>query len=239
MARIVDQIEKLGLKDNTLIIFASDNGPTFKIGGADSEFFNSAMGHRGLKEEVYEGGIRVPLIARWPGHIASGSTSDFATVLYDLFPTFDAVAGQSAPANIDGISLVPTLTGKGEQKPHDYLYFEFASHGGQRAVPAGGLESGANRIEENPNAAVQLYDLASDPNEANDVAKEHPEIGREAFKVDEGSKNCPRWCRRGISDRVCWRARLLPSRTVLPNAARREPRPPIRLSRRLHRLRRW
>jgi arylsulfatase A-like enzyme len=173
---ILDQIEKLGLKDNTIVIFASDNGPTFRIGGADSAFFDSAQGRRGLKEEVYEGGIRVPLIARWPGHIEAGATSDLATVLYDLFPTFDELAGRQAPANIDGISLLPTLTGHGTQAAHPYLYFEFASHGGQRALRQGNWKVVQTGLKKEPNAPVQLYDLASDPNESNDVAEKHPEV---------------------------------------------------------------
>jgi arylsulfatase A-like enzyme len=183
VGQIVDQIEKLGLSDNTIVIFASDNGPTFKVGGADSEFFNSAMGRRGLKEEVYEGGIRVPLIVRWPGRIQAGSTSDFATVLYDLFPTFDQIAGQSAPSSIDGVSLIPTLIGSGDQKAHDCLYFEFASHGGQRALRQGNWKAVQTGLKKDPHAPVQLYDLASDPNEAKDVAKEHPEIVQKLSKL--------------------------------------------------------
>lgn len=180
---IVDQIEKLGLKDNTIIIFASDNGPTFHVGGADSEFFGSAQGRRGLKEEVYEGGIRVPMIARWPGHIAAGSSSDFATVLYDLFPTFLDVAQLPLEQKIDGVSLMPTLTGTGEQKPHDYLYFEFASHGGQRALRQGNWKAVQTGLKKHPDAPVQLYDLANDPNESKDVAKEHPEIVQKLTKL--------------------------------------------------------
>jgi arylsulfatase A-like enzyme len=180
---IVDQIKSLGLDENTIIIFASDNGPTFRVGGADSAFFDSAQGRRGLKEEVYEGGIRVPMVARWPGHIAAGTSSDFATVLYDLFPTFQQVGDLPASSNTDGVSLLPTLTGHGEQKPHNYLYFEFASHGGERAIRQGDWKALQTGLKKNPNAPAQLYDLARDPDESHDVAKEHPEIVERLTKL--------------------------------------------------------
>jgi arylsulfatase A len=180
---IVDQIKALGLEERTIIIFASDNGPTFKVGGADSAFFNSAMGRRGLKEEVYEGGIWVPLIARWPGHIAAGATSDFATVLYDLFPTLLEVGGLSVTTKTDGVSLMPTLTGHGKQQPHDYLYWEFASHGGQRAIREGNWKAVQTELRKNPHAPVQLYDLANDPDESIDLAGKHADLVERLTKL--------------------------------------------------------
>jgi arylsulfatase A len=167
-----------GLDDNTVVIFASDNGPTFHIGGADSDFFNSTMGLRGRKEEAYEGGIRVPMIIRWPGHVKPETASDFATVLYDLYPTFAELTGTAGAKNIDGVSLVPTMTGTGAQKEHDYLYWEFASHGGQQAIRKGNWKAVRTGIRKNKSAPVQLYDLASDPNETKDVAAEHPEMAK-------------------------------------------------------------
>jgi arylsulfatase A len=178
VGQIMAELKADGLDDNTVVIFASDNGPTFHIGGADSDFFNSTMGLRGRKEEAYEGGIRVPMIIRWPGHVKPETASDFATVLYDLYPTFAELTGTAGAKNIDGVSLVPTMTGTGAQKEHDYLYWEFASHGGQQAIRKGNWKAVRTGIRKNKSAPVQLYDLASDPNETKDVAAEHPEMAK-------------------------------------------------------------
>ena len=124
VGRLLALLEELGLDEDTLVMFTSDNGATFN-GGTDRPFFHSNGDLRGGKCEVYEGGIRVPLVARWPGRIAPGTTSDHVSAFWDMLPTFAEAAGAVTPANTDGISLLPTLTGQGLQSEHEYLYWEY------------------------------------------------------------------------------------------------------------------
>ena len=141
IGRLLTLLKELGLDDNTLVMFSSDNGPVYdRLGGTDSEFFESNGPLSGLKGSVYEGGMRVPLIARWPGKIPGGRVSDLPAAFYDVLPTLAEVAGASPPAGIDGISLLPTLTDRGEQKQHEFLLWEFHGYGGQQAVAHGPLE---------------------------------------------------------------------------------------------------
>lgn len=182
VGRILALLKELGLEENTLVLFASDNGPTYdRLGGSDSEFFQSAGILRGLKGSVYEGGIRVPLIARWPGRIRPGTTSDVPVAMWDLFPTLCAAAGARAPSGLDGVSLLPNLLGQGGPPARDYLYWEFASCGGQQAVQLTGDGKGPEwkGIRQNltrGRTGIELYDLAVDPAEQNDVADAHPEV---------------------------------------------------------------
>jgi arylsulfatase A-like enzyme len=171
VGRIMGELKELGLDDNTIVVFASDNGPTFNA-GTDSKWFGSVMGRRGLKEEVYEGGIRVPLIVRWPGHVKGGTESAYVTALYDLFPTFLDVAGQPAPAKTDGISLVPVVEGK-DQRPHETMYWEIIMKGGRRALRQGDWKLVQNNVKKG--GKMELYNLATDPDETTDVSAEHPE----------------------------------------------------------------
>ena len=155
-------------------MFSSDNGTTFN-GGTDANFFNSVAGLRGLKMDIYEGGIREPFIARWPGKIAAGTTTDFVSVQYDMFATFSEIAGITAPPS-DGISLLPVLTGKGKPKSRDYLYFEFGEKSGEIAIRFADFKAVKSGIRKNKNAAWELYDMRSDEKETTDVASKHPEI---------------------------------------------------------------
>jgi arylsulfatase len=182
IGRIMALVKELGLDDNTLTIFSSDNGPTYdRLGGSDSEFFESAGIFRGLKGSLYEGGIRVPMIARWPGRIEPGQTSDHVSAFWDVLPTLCDVVHIQPPSDIDGISFAPTLLGQGEQKRHEYLYWEFAAYGGQQVVRLGDwkgvrqnlMPTGKNK---QPDMTIQLYNLVIDPGEKNDVADQHPEI---------------------------------------------------------------
>ena len=173
---VVDLIEELGLSDNTLILFTSDNGPTYnRLGGSDSDFFNSAPGMRGLKGSVYEGGIRVPLVARWPGKIAPGGSSDVISAFWDLLPTICAAAGATPPDDIDGLSLLPTLTSTGEQPTHEFLVWDFPGYGGQRAVRMGQWKGVLQNIAKG-NSSVELYDLHNDLAEQHDVSADHPDV---------------------------------------------------------------
>lgn len=175
VGRIADKVKELGLEKDTLIVFTSDNGPTHNVGGADSTFFNSAGKLRGLKGSVYEGGIRVPFIAYLPGAIKPGATCDERFYLPDVLPTLCAFTGAKAPAQIDGISFLPALTGRGQQKAHDFLYWEFPAYGGQQAVIAGNWKAVRQNLAKGV-VKTELYDLATDESETTDVAAKHPDV---------------------------------------------------------------
>jgi arylsulfatase A-like enzyme len=167
------------------VIFTSDNGTTY-TGGVDAEFFESTAGLRGLKGSVYEGGIRVPFIARWPGRIEAGTTRSHVSAFWDMMPTFADLAGVETPADIDGVSLAPTLLGRGEQRAHDHLYWEY--HGlwnGAQAVRMGRWKAVRLGGHDDPDAPVELYDLEADPGETTDVAAAHPDVVERARAVME------------------------------------------------------
>lgn len=181
VGRILDLLEKLQLDNNTLVLFTSDNGPAYdRLGGSDSDFFASNGGLRGFKGSLYEGGIRVPLVARWPGKIAPGSTSDLACASYDLLPTLCELAGAKAPADIDGISLVPTVQGQESQAKHEVLYFEFPSYGGQQAVLLDGRYKAVRQKMSKGNLEIELYDLMVDRSESKNVAAAQPALVKRA-----------------------------------------------------------
>jgi arylsulfatase A len=171
---ILQKIKSLGLDENTIVMFSSDNGTTFSA-PVDKQFFNSVSGLRGLKMELYEGGIRVPFIARWPGKIKAGSQSDLVTVQYDMLATFSAVTGELV-SNTDGISILPTLLGKPQQERHPYLYFEYPENGGQVAVRMGDWKGIRKNIIKDSKAAWELYNLSTDPQEKNNIASLHKDM---------------------------------------------------------------
>jgi arylsulfatase A-like enzyme len=195
IGRILAKLEELGLAENTVVLFSSDNGTTY-TGGVDAEYFESTGGLRGLKGSVYEGGIRVPLIARWPGRIAPGSESDHVSAFWDMMPTFADLAGADAPDDIDGISILPALLGDGGQAEQDHLYWEY--HGlwnGAQAVRMGrwkGVRLGGHN---DPDAPIELYDLEADPGETTDLAQDHPDVVAEILRVMESrtESRLPRW----------------------------------------------
>jgi arylsulfatase A len=174
VGKVMEQVKRLGLDDNTIIMFSSDNGTTFN-GGTDAKFFNSVGGLRGLKMDVYEGGIREPFIARWPGKVPAGSTSDFVSAQFDMFATLSEIAGIQAPPS-DGISLVPVMTGKGKVQRREYLYFEFSEKSGQIAIRFEKFKAVKSDLKKNRNAAWELYDMENDEKESVDIASKHPEI---------------------------------------------------------------
>src|ERR1051325_3468222 len=137
IGRILDLLRALDLDDDTIVIFSSDNGPTHDgAGGSDSIFFVSAGVLRGFKGSLFEGGVRVPMIVRWPRRVMPGRTSDHISGFQDVLPTLCEISGAKPPKGLDGISMLPTILGKGEgeQKKHDFLYWEFPGYGGQQAV---------------------------------------------------------------------------------------------------------
>ncbi|MCO6044870.1 arylsulfatase [Aeoliella sp. ICT_H6.2] len=175
VGQVVDLVDELGLAEDTLIIFTSDNGPTYeRLGGSDSEFFHSAGGLRGLKGSIYEGGIRVPLVARWPGHIKPDTESDAVSAFWDLMPTVCEVVGADCPQDANGVSILPAMTGDGQVADRDYLIWEFPGYGGQQAIRMGDWK-GVVRNTKRGNTKLELYDLQNDPAEANNVAKQHPQ----------------------------------------------------------------
>jgi arylsulfatase A-like enzyme len=178
IGEVLAKLKELGLEENTIVCFTSDNGPQ---PGAWSDifvdYFDGNGPYRGAKTNFYEGGIRVPLLVRWPGKIKPGSTSDFVGYFADVMPTLAELAGTEGklPPNLDGISFVPTLLSRSGQKGHEYLYFEAAGPKQditQQAVRWGNWKAVRNRA----NASFELYDLSADIAEERDLAKEKPDI---------------------------------------------------------------
>jgi arylsulfatase A len=177
VGRILDLLAKLGLDKDTIVLFSSDNGSIDAVGGHDLAFFEANGPLRGQKALLYEGGIRIPFIARWPDHIRAGAVNDLPGVFYDLLPTFCSVAGAGIPKDVDGVSLVPTLTGAEGQARHEFLYWEFPSAGGQQALRMGDWKGLRTDLLKRP-AELQLYDLSKDVGEKEDVAARHPDVVR-------------------------------------------------------------
>lgn len=175
VGEIIAKLRELGLEEQTLVIFSSDNGP-HREGGADPDFFDSNGPFRGYKRDLYEGGVRVPLIAAWPGTIPAGAESDHISAHWDMMPTFLELAGATIPPGLDGISLVPSLTASGAQGNHSHLYWEFFELGGRTAIRQGKWKAVRLNFLRNPNAPIELYDLEADPAESNNIALTHPEI---------------------------------------------------------------
>jgi arylsulfatase A-like enzyme len=161
---LADLIKARGLDSRTLVMFTSDNGP-HQEGGADPAFFKSSGGLRGIKRDLYEGGIRVPMIARWPGTVPAGQVSAHVWAHWDIFPTAADLAGAAVPAGLDGASMARALRGQA-QPPQEYLYWEFHERGFQQAVRMGKWKA----VRPAKGAALELYDLEADPAEQQDVA---------------------------------------------------------------------
>ena len=183
VGEILQLLKELDLDKNTIVFFCSDNGAAKRFDGVH----NSSGKMKGYKRSLYEGGIRTPFIARWPGKIKPSTTSDLPCYFPDMMPTFAQLAdtGKTVPADIDGISIVPTLLGKGKQKKHEYLYWEF---GKTRAVRMGKFKG----YRKNDNAAVELYDLTTDIGETNDIASKHPDLTAKLNKIMNDAHTEPR-----------------------------------------------
>jgi arylsulfatase A-like enzyme len=187
---IVQKIKELGLDSNTIIMFSSDNGATFHS-SVDTKFFNSVNGLRGLKMEVYEGGIRVPFIARWPGKIKPGKISDHISAQYDLMATLMELTGQVINYKSDGISFLPELLGNSNrQKKHEYLYFEYPENGGQVAIRMGDWKGVRTNVKKEPTASWQLYSLSADRNETTDLAPTHPGLVKRMEMIQQKEHQC-------------------------------------------------
>ena len=172
---LLDLLDELGLRDDTIVVFSSDNGPTFN-GGSDSAFFESTAGLRGLKCSVYEGGVRVPCIVRWPSRIAAGATTAHVSGFQDVLPTILELVGAALPEHqLDGISFAPTLLGLGGQRVHDHLYWEYA---GRQALLRDPWKAVRPRVGKG-DLALELYHLGDDPAESRDVAGLYPGVVEE------------------------------------------------------------
>ncbi len=191
IGELMARLKKHGIDEKTIVLFTSDNGPHAE-GGNDPKFNDSNGPLRGLKRDLTEGGIRVPLIVRWPKHVKPGTTSDHIGCFQDLMPTLAQLAGVSkeVPENIDGISFAPSFLNEGVQKKHDYLYWAFYERGGAKAVRQGKWKLIQQPLRTKP----RLYNLDADLGESKNIAKEHPEVVKElTAKMEKAYTPSPRW----------------------------------------------
>ncbi len=180
IGELVAKVRELGLSEQTLFVVTSDNGPTY-TGGVDFDFFESAAhfsnGYGRTKGFVYEGGIRVPLVANWPGTIPAGTTSNHPSAFYDYFATFCELIGAQVPETTDGQSFLPAMLGQ-PQPERDFLYWDFPEYGGQQALRKGKWKAVRQKIRDGQ-LQTELYDISTDPRESNNLAADYPEIVRE------------------------------------------------------------
>ncbi len=184
VGRVMDLLKEEGLDRNTVVFFTSDNGTTMLKAQVDYEFFESVGPLRGLKGSLYEGGIRVPMVARWPGRIQAGSVSTYPAAHYDVAATLADIAGAEWPMGTDSISLLPSLLSRaGAQQKREYLFWDFAGYGGQIAVRMGRWKGVKKGLMKNPDAPLELYDLQNDLGEQRNVAAENPQIAARIEKI--------------------------------------------------------
>lgn len=195
VGRVMTLLKDLKLDENTLVFFTSDNGPSPE-GGADMEFFDSNGPYRGYKRDLYEGGIRMPTIARWPGKIAKGKKTDHVSAFWDVLPTLADLTNVPTPKKVDGVSFLPTLLDQGKQKQHDSLYWEFHHWNGShsQAVRIRDDKNGdwkAVRLfnkKNRENPPIELYNLDKDPSETTNLAAQYPELVKKAKKLMKKSR---------------------------------------------------
>jgi arylsulfatase A-like enzyme len=187
VGEVMEKLKELGLDRNTLIFFSSDNGPHLE-GGADPDYFDSNGPLRGYKRDLYEGGMREPMLAWWPGKIKAGTKSDHISAFWDVMPTLAALTGAKTPGNIDGISFLPTLLSQKGQQQHDYLYWEFHEQKGRQALRKGNWKLVCYQVQDPAKASTELYDLGNDIGEMKNVANQHPEIVKELSVLMKGAR---------------------------------------------------
>lgn len=186
VGRVTSLLKELALERNTLVVFTSDNGGALRL--LNDDYFQSCGPFRGHKQNFYEGGIRIPMIARWPGRVAAGKVSDFAWMFHDVLPTLADVAGEKAPSGVDGMSVLPTLLGK-PQKPHEWLYWELPRYVGatgefRKETPMQALRMGDwKAVRPQPDSPVELYNLATDPAESSDVSSANPAVMKRVQEI--------------------------------------------------------
>jgi len=182
VGEVIARLKAAGLEDNTLVIFSSDNGP-HQEGGHRMERFDSNGRLRGMKRDLYEGGVRVPMIARWPGRIGAGAVSGHVSAFQDVMPTLAELAGAKCPKG-DGISMLPTLLGRpGQQKAHKHLYWEFHERGGRQAVLLGKWKGVRLNTARKPDGPIELYDITRDISERTNQAAAHRAVVAEIAAI--------------------------------------------------------
>lgn len=191
VGQLLAKLRQYGIARNTLVIFTSDNGP-HEEGKNNPKLFNPGGPLRGMKRALYEGGVRVPFIARWPGKIKAGTTTEHIGYFGDVLATVSELTRQSAPGGLDSISFAPTLLGQRDrQQQHKYIYFEFYEQGGRQSVRFGNWKALREPMFTGP---VQLYDLAQDISETNNLAEAHPDVVKQAIAyMDEAHVDDPKW----------------------------------------------
>ncbi|HEV2970165.1 MAG TPA: arylsulfatase [Pirellulales bacterium] len=206
VGRLLDKLKALGLDERTIVFFTSDNGP-HKEGGVDPAFFRAGGPLRGTKRDLYDGGIREPMIVRWPGRIAPGQTSDFVWAFWDFLPTAAELAGVKRPSGLDGISVDPVLLappGKAANvPPHEFLYWEFHEGGFLQAARMGRWKAVRTKLDR----PLELYDLPADPGEATNLAEKHPEI---VARIEAYLKTAR-------TDSPQWPVQIVPKKSGAPN----------------------
>ena len=181
VGRIIAKLEELDLAENTIVFFTSDNGPAHS-GGANPEFFNSSGPFRGTKRDLYEGGIRVPMLVWGPGHVPAGRVSGHTWAMWDILPTAAELAGAAVPLNLDGISMRDALLGGQAPSGHDYLYWEVYEQGSAQAVRMGDWKAVRRPML---TGDVELFDLNADIGETTDLAEENPELVKKMLLIME------------------------------------------------------
>jgi len=187
VGEIVARLKELGLDKNTIIVFSSDNGPHIE-GGADPEYFDSNGPLKGYKRDLYEGGIREPMIVSWQGKIAAGSKSDLISAFWDVMPTIADIVGIKTPDKIDGISFLPTLLGKSGQKIHQSMYWEFHENNGRQAVRKDDWKLVRYNVSIPEKITTELYNLKTDLGEEHNVAAKNPKIVQELLQIMKNSR---------------------------------------------------
>ncbi|MEP4077466.1 arylsulfatase [Haloferula sp.] len=191
VGRVMKALEKAGVGGNTIVVFTSDNGTThpgkpgthFHIGGCDAKFFNSTLDLKGYKGSVYEGGLRVPMMVRFPGRVAAGEISDAPGYFADWFPTLCEAAGLNPPGDMDGESLWTAITGGKMKKDRKPMVWVFPEYGGKVAVQMGDMKVMRRDLKKKSPGPWEVYDVVKDRSETNNLASERPELVEQAIQI--------------------------------------------------------
>lgn len=187
VGQIIDLLEECGELENSIIIFSSDNG-VHSVGGHDPEYFNSNMDLRGIKRDLYEGGVRTPFVVRWDAFIEPGTESDHISTFWDFLPTVCDVVDVEKPSNIDGISYLPTLLNKGRQKRHDNIYYEFFEQGGKQSFLKDDWKLVRLNVSNSDKTTEELYNLNIDMSETNNLIEQYPKRAARLRKLMDKSR---------------------------------------------------
>lgn len=174
VGEVLSELKRLGIDDNTIVIFTSDNGP-HREGGANPDYFQSYGPYRGCKRDLYEGGIRMPFIIRWPGQVKAGTDNNTVMAFWDMVPTFAEMLNYRRSVTTDGLSMLPTILGR-NQENHEYLYWEFHEQGGKQAIRYGNWKGIKLNVGNKDKTRLELYDLSTDVHEDHNLASQYPEI---------------------------------------------------------------